>query len=103
MARLAVVTVSFNTMELTALLLWSLYRVLEANDVEIVVVDNGSTDGSRELLTSVAEARRCDLIVSPSNIGHGPGLNVGLRAPAAQRAQWVWVLDSDCVVARPDA
>ena len=48
--RVAVVTVSYNTRELTALLLWSLRRILAWESLEIVVVDNGSKDGSAELL-----------------------------------------------------
>ena len=48
--RVAVITVSFNTRELTALLLWSLRRVLEWESLEAIVVDNGSKDGSAELL-----------------------------------------------------
>jgi dolichyl-phosphate beta-glucosyltransferase len=51
--RVAVVTVSYNTCELTALLLWSLRRVLEWEPLEIVVVDNGSKDGSAELLAKI--------------------------------------------------
>jgi hypothetical protein len=47
--RVAVVTVSYNTRELTALMLWSLRRILEWESLEIVVVDNGSKDGSAEL------------------------------------------------------
>jgi hypothetical protein len=42
----AVVTVSYNTRELTAFLLWSLHRIVNRPDLEIVVVDNGSRDGS---------------------------------------------------------
>jgi hypothetical protein len=48
--RVVGVTVSYNTKELTALLLWSLYRVLEWWSLDVVVVDNGSSDGSSELL-----------------------------------------------------
>ena len=54
--KVAVVTVSYNTRELTALLLWSLRTIVNWPDLEIVVVDNGSADGSAELLAEAAQA-----------------------------------------------
>ena len=72
--RVAVVTVSYNTRELTALLLWSLRRILEWESLEIVVVDNGSKDGSAELLAKIDAAGGCRLIPNASNIMHGPAL-----------------------------
>jgi len=65
-----VVTVSYNTRELTALLLWSLRRIVNWPDLEIVVVDNGSADGSAELL---AEAARAGICVLLANDVSGPG------------------------------
>lgn len=105
-ARVAVVTVSYNTRELTALLLWSLYRVLDWPSFDVVVVDNGSHDGSLELLRTAQEAGLCVLLANDSNLLHGPALNQAVSWLAGRpgpSAEWVWVLDSDCVVARPDA
>jgi glycosyltransferase involved in cell wall biosynthesis len=104
-ARVTVVTVSYNTRDLTALLLWSLHRVLEWRALDVVVVDNGSTDGSAELLAQARDAGLCDLIANDANVSHGPALNQALSWLAGRRgpsAQWAWVLDSDCVIARPD-
>jgi hypothetical protein len=104
--RVAVVTVSYNTRELTALLLWSLWRVLEWNPPpEIVVVDNGSRDGSAELLAGVEASGLCFLLANCVNRHHGLALNQALSWFALRpdpHPDWVWVLDSDCVVARGD-
>ena len=101
-------TVSYNTRDLVAFLLWSIYRHVEPEVLQVVVVDNGSTDGSRELLRACAEAGLCNLIANPVNHYHGPGLNQVASYVAAQRSRgqevgWLWLLDSDCVIARPDA
>jgi glycosyltransferase involved in cell wall biosynthesis len=106
----AVVTVNHNNAVLMVFLIWSLYSVLGRETLgNIVVVDNGSTDGSVEFLADIASAGLCDLVANADNRQHGPGLNQGL-SHLAQRAAaegdapaWVWILDSDCVVARPDA
>jgi glycosyltransferase involved in cell wall biosynthesis len=108
--RPGIVVVNYNTRRLVAQLIYSLYRTLQPPAFRLVVVDNGSTDGSAELLAAVAAAGLCDLIRNPANRYHGPGLNQGVshlaevtQREAAVPISYVWLLDSDCVVLRPDA
>lgn len=104
--RVAVITVSYNTRELTALLLWSLRRVLAWKALEIVVVDNASKDGSADLLAKIDEVGGCRLIANVGNAMHGPALTQAMSFLASRRIglpRWVWVLDSDVVVSRPDS
>lgn len=102
----AALTVSYNTRELTAFLLWSLRTIVSWPELEIVVVDNGSTDGSAHLLAEAERGGVCTLLANPGNRLHGPGLNQGISLLAARprpRPEWIWILDSDVVAARPDA
>lgn len=103
--HVTVVTASHNTRELTALLLWSLHRVLDRGPLDVVVIDNGSTDGSVELLADAEAAGLCTLLRNAENLHHGPALNQAFSwlAERPSRPRWVWVLDSDVVIARPDA
>ena len=76
--RPGIVVVNYNTRRLVAQLIYSLYRTLRPLAFGLVVVDNGSTDESAELLSAVAAAGLCDLIANPTNRYHGPGLNQGV-------------------------
>jgi len=101
----AVVSVSYNTRELTGLLLWSLRRIVNWPDLEIVIVDNGSRDGSAELLAQAGRAGVCTVLANDVNRQHGPGLNQGISWLASRPAPlpaWIWILDSDVIAARPD-
>jgi hypothetical protein len=110
--NVAVVTVNWNTSHLLAGLVFSLCRVLGREQLSrIVVVDNGSTDGSRQLIEALADAGLVDPVWNHRQRYHGPGLNDGvefLRRRHAQprdprdRTGFVWTLDSDAAVLRSD-
>jgi hypothetical protein len=103
------VTVNYNTKRLVSILLWSLYRFLGFELRSVVVVDNGSSDGSMEILQACARAGLCELIPNGTNRYHGPAISQALSHCASRFTgahgdrPWLWLLDSDCVVARPDA
>lgn len=108
---MGVAVVSFNTMDLTAQTIYSLFRHVRAPRFHLVVVDNASTDGSVQMLQALADAGLCEVILNSEQRYHGPGLNQAInhlaqrqRAVAAEdRVDYVWVLDSDCMVTRHDA
>jgi len=111
LSRLAIVAVNFNTARLISQLLFSVHRILGRSEfATVVVVDNGSTDGSREILEALAAARLIELVANAEQQYHGPGLTQGVSwladrqqgAAPADRIRYVWTLDSDVVVLRRD-
>jgi N-acetylglucosaminyl-diphospho-decaprenol L-rhamnosyltransferase len=83
---ISVVVVSYNARE-------HLVRCLEAvagDEHEVIVVDNASTDGSRELVRERFPSVR--LIELPENRGFGAANNVGMEAATSE---WFLLLNPD--------
>ncbi|MBM3790836.1 MAG: glycosyltransferase family 2 protein, partial [Acidobacteria bacterium] len=65
--------------------------------IELIVVDNGSTDGSRELLRQEVSAMPgMKLVELPVNRGFAGGVNAGIRAASGE---FVALLNNDAVAA----
>ena len=105
--RVGVVMVSYNTVAVTGQAIYGLLRNVRTPPVRLVVVDNASTDGSAELLTELARAGLCEVIVNSTQRYHGPALtqamdHLAASQTAGRRVGPVWLLDSDCIVLRSD-
>ena len=78
-----------------SLVLVTIDRVLAApvDSLELIVVDDGSTDGTRELLAKSLDGRdRVTLVLQPKNQGKGAALREGF---ARARGEYVIVQDAD--------
>jgi GT2 family glycosyltransferase len=105
--KVAIVTVNYNTVELIRHLMHSLFRSGTARKAStIVVVDNGSDDGSRDYLDALAQRGLIVLLHNRWPPYHGPALNRAFSflaaAPGAREIDRVWILDSDTMVLRDD-
>jgi glycosyltransferase involved in cell wall biosynthesis len=87
--RISVVIPVFNERETIGEILARVRRALDGRDGEIVVVDDGSTDGTRELLRGLEGVR---VIEHPQNQGKGAALRTGF---AAATGDVVIVQDAD--------
>lgn len=94
---LSIVILSWNTEDLTRACLNSLRGVPDDLDHEVIVVDNGSHDGSPDMVAR--EFPEVRLIRNEQNLGYAAGNNVGIRAA---RGKYVFLLNSDTEV-EPDA
>jgi GT2 family glycosyltransferase len=63
-------------------------------DLEVIVIDNASTDGTRELLRS--RESQCRVIYSDKNVGFAAGQNQAIRVA---KGDWLLCLNPDVVLA----
>jgi GT2 family glycosyltransferase len=75
-ADLAVVVVTYNSESMIGGLLDSLPAALDGLRASVVIVDNGSTDNTRQV---VADYPDC-LLIEATNLGYAAGVNRGIRA-----------------------
>lgn len=90
---LSVVIVSWNTRDLLAQCLASVYAHPPDGTLDVLVVDNASTDGSVELVR--ARFPRVRLIENRENVGFARACNQGMRQAVGQA---VLILNSDTIV-----
>ena len=94
--RVSIVILNWNSYEVTLDCLLSL-RKMDYRNFEVVLVDNGSIDGSpAKLLQSVPEIR---LIRNETNLGFAGGCNVGMRDALRRGTDYVLLLNNDTIVA----
>jgi GT2 family glycosyltransferase len=70
-------------------------------NVHVVVIDNGSTDGSPEHLVPLLQASWGELVQAGRNLGFTGGANLGLRLALERGADYAFLLNNDAMVA-PD-
>ena len=79
---LSVIIASYNTKQLLQECLQSIYRNTQGITFEVIVVDDGSKDGSPEMVRQLFPAVR--LICNERNLKYVGANNVGLRAAAGR-------------------
>ncbi|QKJ28300.1 glycosyltransferase family 2 protein [Mucilaginibacter mali] len=78
MKKISIITVNFNQPGVTRELLLSIQQVNTYKDIEIIVVDNGSTTGKvTELIPQFTDVK---FIRSEANLGFAGGNNIGIAA-----------------------
>ncbi len=70
---------------------------LDYPNLRIIVVDNGSTDGSVDRIRRRYQS--IDLLVLDSNLGYAAGNNIGIQHALALQADYILILNNDTLVA----
>ncbi|EJP31214.1 glycosyltransferase, group 2 family protein [Prevotella sp. MSX73] len=93
--KITAVVVTFNRLELLKQGIECLRKQQKLTG--IIVVNNGSTDGTREWLN----AQPGLLVVHQDNVGGSGGFYTGIERAYSEGADWIWCMDDD-VFPHPD-
>ena len=85
----SIIIVNYNTKSLTSNCIDSIFEQTKDIQFEIILVDNGSSDGSRELFS---KDERIIYIFSEDNLGFGRANNLGYKIA---KGEYLFLLNSD--------
>jgi hypothetical protein len=94
--HLSIIIVSYNTKKLLKACLLSLHQFEDLNSMEIIVVDNASTDGSPEMIKKSFPLVK--LITNQQNLGFSKANNQGSKVASGQ---YLVLLNSDTLLTSP--
>lgn len=97
--KLSIVVAAYNVEKYIEKCLLSCIQQAGSFEYEVVVVNDGSTDGTPEILTRLASEHPVIKIVNQSNSGLGAARNTGLSNASGM---YVWCIDGDDYL-NPDA
>ncbi len=91
--ELSVIIINWNTRELVLECMDSVYRTTEGLDFEVILVDNGSTDGSVDAVRR--RFPQAVVVANPENLGFAGACNRGVERA---RGRYLAILNSDTVL-----
>jgi GT2 family glycosyltransferase len=93
--KVSIIVVSYNNLEYLKLCLQSIFEYSNYPNDEVIVVDNGSKDGSAEYLREMEERGKIKAILNPLNLGFAKANNQGIQISSGE---YVILLNDDTVV-----
>jgi hypothetical protein len=91
--KLSIVIICWNDWNVIKDCLESIYGGAPSLDFEVIVSDNGSTDGSPELIRQ--NFPRVKVVENKANLGFGKGNNAGIEVASGE---YTWILNPDTIV-----
>lgn len=95
----SIIVLTYNNLEYNKLCIESILEKTAYQNYELIIVDNNSTDGTREYLNKLIE-RKTDFLkvyLNNENIGFAGGNNLGIKNSSGK---YVLLLNNDTIVSR---
>lgn len=88
-----IIVLNYNGKEVIRTCLNSLLKHTSYPNYRVIVVDNGSSDGSREIIKK--EYEKVQLLELPENVGFSKGMNAGARNALKGKPEFLLFLNND--------
>lgn len=95
--RVAAVIVTYNRCELLLECIDHLLKQSFVKMLDVLVIDNASTDNTRARLDSYIQRGAITYINTGANLGGAGGFQYGIREATERGYRWAWVMDDDCI------
>lgn len=94
--RIAAIVVTYNRQ---SYLLRCIEALQQQNcaDMDILIVDNASTDGTGDALAPLAADGTIRYYNTGANLGGAGGFNYGMRVAVEAGYDYLWIMDDDCI------
>ena len=94
--KTAAVVVTFNRKEL---LKQNIENLLQQKPEvpEIIIIDNHSTDGTKDYIQNYIDAGIIEYCDTGSNLGGAGGFSYGIKYASLKEYEYIWVMDDDCM------
>lgn len=97
MKDIVAVVVTYNRKELLKECLDALLQSENA-ELDILVVDNASTDGTKEYIKDYIQDERIIYHCTEKNVGGAGGFHIGMELAVKKGYSYVWLMDDDTIV-----
>lgn len=95
--KVAVVVVTYNRKKLLQKNIKALLAQTYKNILDILVIDNASTDSTKESIQQYINNKDIIYINTGRNLGGAGGFNFGMRKAAELDYKYMWIMDDDTI------
>ena len=98
MKDVVAIVVTYNRKELLKKCIKALLEQEKSDLCDILVIDNASTDGTKEEINEYVNSNQIIYRNTGKNIGGAGGFNFGVKEAIKLGYKCIWLMDDDCIV-----
>ena len=97
MKDIAAIVVTYNRKILLLENIESLLKQTVSNRLDIIIIDNNSTDGTFIAIKKYIDEKKIIYINTGTNLGGAGGFQYGIKYASEQNYKFLWIMDDDCI------